>query len=75
MKTHPDQPDKRIVDLVFYGRWSRTAKVPVLFDCAEFKRADIVDGIEFGENGEVVGAAWIDLTRTDPVLEAACAKV
>ena len=73
-RTHPDQPDQRIVDLVFYGRWSRTAKVPMLFDCAAAKRADIVDGIEFGENGEVVGAVWLGLEKSDPVLQAACAE-
>lgn len=74
-RTHPDQPDQRIVDLVFYGRWSRTAKIPVLFDCAAGKRADIVDGIEFGDNGEVVGASWVDIPTDDPVLKAACAEV
>ena len=75
VRTHPNQPDQRIVDLVFYGRWSKTAKIPVLFDCAASKRADIVDGIEFGENGEVVGAAWVDMPATDPVLATACAEV
>ena len=74
MRTHPDQPDKRIVDLVFYGRWSRTAKIPVLFDCAAFKRADIVDGIEFGADGEVVGVQWVDMEQSDPILQAACAE-
>lgn len=72
MRTHPDQPDKRIVDLVFYGRWARTAKVPVLFDCAAARRADIVDGIEFGTGGEVLGADWIEMSKEDPVLRAAC---
>lgn len=74
MKTHPDQPDKRIVDLVFYGRWTRTAKVPILFDCANSKRADIVDGVEFGASGEVVGAEWFDMPANDPVLVTACAE-
>lgn len=75
MKTHPDQPDKRIVDLVFYGRWSRTAKIPVAFDCAEFKRADIVDGVEFSADGEIINVEWIALEQTDPVLQTACAEV
>ncbi|MFK7744852.1 MAG: hypothetical protein AB8B47_07350 [Roseobacter sp.] len=75
MRTHPEQPNQRIVDLVFYGRWTRTAKVPMLFDCAENKRADIVDGIEFGENGEVVGVTWINVVSEDPVLRVACEAV
>ncbi|MCF6444220.1 hypothetical protein [Nereida sp. MMG025] len=71
-RTHPDQPDQRIMDLVFYGRWQRTAKIPVLFDCASGARADIVDGVEFGANGEVVNAQWLNVGADDPVLEAAC---
>lgn len=75
VRTHPGQPDQRIVDLVFYGRWTRTAKVPVLFDCATGRRADIVDGIDFGADGEVLSADWKDLSKKDPVLQAACQAV
>lgn len=74
VRTHPQQPDQRIVDLVFYGRWTRTAKVPMLFDCARAQRADVVDGIAFGDSGEVLDAAWINLAADDPVLAAACAQ-
>ncbi|MEM1076658.1 MAG: hypothetical protein AAF665_14190 [Pseudomonadota bacterium] len=72
MRTHPEQPDQRIVDLVFYGRWARTAKVPMLFDCGSNRRADIIDGVEFGADGAVLGADWIDVTTNDPVLQVAC---
>ncbi|MFT5796449.1 MAG: hypothetical protein ACI84R_000495 [Candidatus Azotimanducaceae bacterium] len=72
MRMHPQHPDQRIVDLVFYGRWARTAKIPVLLDCAVNKRADIVDGVEFGINGEVMNADWRDLPDLDPILLAAC---
>lgn len=74
-RTHPEQPDQRIVDLVFYGRWTRTAKVPVLFDCGSGRRADIVDGVEFGANGEVLGAEWIPVDTADPVMKVACEEV
>ena len=72
-RTHPNQPDQRLVDLVFYGRWTRTAKVPMLFDCAENRRADVVDGIEFADGGSVVNAQWFALELSDPLLTAACA--
>ncbi|WP_227271713.1 hypothetical protein [Roseobacter weihaiensis] len=75
MRTHPRQPDQRIVDLVFYGRWTRTAKVPMLFDCDGGRRADIVDGVEFGTDGAVLGAEWIAVQASDPVLQVACAEV
>lgn len=71
-RMHPEHPGQRIVDLVFYGRWARTAKIPMLFDCAEGRRADIVDGVEFGAGGGVKNADWRDLTPEDPVLMAAC---
>lgn len=71
-RTHPDHPDQRIVDLVFYGRWTRTAKVPMLFDCATNQRADVVDGIEFGDGGAVVNAQWFPLDTDDPLLRIAC---
>lgn len=75
MRTHPDHPDQRIVDLVFYGRWARTALVPVLFDCAGNRRADIADGVEFGADGGVENATWLPLPDSDPVLRVACAEV
>jgi len=73
-RTHPAHPDQKIVDLVFYGRWARTAKVPMLFDCAGARRADIVDGVEFGDDGAVLNADWRSLEQDDPVLRAACAE-
>lgn len=75
MRTHPQQPDQRLVDLWIYGRWSKTAKVPTLYDCETGQRADIVDGIEFGENGKVIGADWIPVTDRDPILRVACKAV
>ncbi|MFV2052990.1 hypothetical protein [Aliiroseovarius sp. YM-037] len=74
-RTHPEQPDQRIVDLVFYGRWARTAKVPMLFDCADTRIADIVDGIEFGDGGEVLNADWRTVDTDDPILTAACTEM
>ena len=71
-RTHPNQPDHRLVDLVFYGRWTRTAKVPMLFDCAQNRRADVVDGINFAEDGGVIGATWFPLPADDPLLTTAC---
>lgn len=72
MRTHPAQPDQRIVDLFFYGRWARTAKVPVLFDCAGHARADLIDGVDFESNGEVLNAQWQPMDTNAPLLRAAC---
>jgi hypothetical protein len=75
MRTHPGQPGQRIVDLTFYGRWSRTSRIPVLFDCVGGRRADIADGVAFAEDGSVEGAAWLPLPDGDPILAAACEEV
>ncbi|WP_295315055.1 hypothetical protein [Roseobacter sp.] len=75
MRSHPQQPDQYIADLVIYGRWARTATVPVLVDCAGMRRADLADGAEFGAGGEVISAQWIALDAGDPVLQAVCQEV
>ncbi|KIT14746.1 hypothetical protein [Jannaschia aquimarina] len=74
IRTHPRVPDQRIVDLFFYGRWAPTAKVPVLFDCAAGRRAEIGSGVQFGEDGEVTGVNWRDVPEGEPVTQAACAE-
>jgi hypothetical protein len=74
LRTHPDHPDQRIAELWFFGRWTRTARVPMLFDCAEGRRADIADGVEFGADGAVLGAEWIAVGAADPVLQTACTE-
>lgn len=75
MRTHPDHPDQRIVDLVIYGRWARTAKIPALFDCAANARADLVDGVDFGADGEVLNPEWQPMDADAPLILAACAKI
>lgn len=75
LRTHPDHAGQRIADLVFYGRWTRTARVPMLFDCDKNRRADLVDGGEFGPDGGIIGADWVALAASDPVLRTACAEV
>lgn len=74
VQMHPQQPGQRIVTLVFYGRWARTAAVPVLFDCESGRQADILDGAEFGEGGAIVNADWRSVPEGDPILTTACAE-
>jgi hypothetical protein len=73
LRTHPAQPGQRLADLYFYGRWSPVAMMPALFDCAGARRADLIDGVEFGEGGAVTNADWVRLAPDDPVLAAVCA--
>jgi hypothetical protein len=72
LRTHPEQPGQRMATLLFYGRWSPLAAMPALFDCPGARRADLIDGAEFGADGAVVDADWVTLAPDDPVLEAVC---
>ncbi|MEP3675452.1 hypothetical protein [Sulfitobacter sp.] len=74
-RSNPAFPDQRMVDLVIYGRWTRTAKIPALFDCAAHARADLVDGVDFGPDGEILNAVWLPMEADAPVLVAACTQV
>lgn len=70
---HPDFPDQRIVDILLAGRWQSSGVVKVVFDCAGYRRADLVGGsVAIGQNGEITDANWIDLKSDDAVLHAAC---
>ncbi|MEY8840711.1 hypothetical protein AB9K41_16945, partial [Cribrihabitans sp. XS_ASV171] len=39
MQSHPENPDQKIAQLYFFGRWSAVEKMPVAFDCAGGRRA------------------------------------
>ena len=45
----------------------------MLFDCGENKRADLIDGVEFGDGGEVLGAedqAVVDSIAVGDIMES-----
>lgn len=67
-----NQPQQVIVPIFVMGRWAPGSQIPVLVDCAESRRADMADGMDFDDQGAPVGAAWIPLEEGDPLLEAVC---
>lgn len=72
MRTNDAFPDQRMVTLYFYGRWSPINSGPVVFDCAGNRRADLIDGVEFGADGALPDDAWRVLAPDDPVLLTTC---
>ncbi|SFL88004.1 hypothetical protein [Shimia aestuarii] len=72
VRTNQNLPDMRMADLFFYGRWSPLNRMTVMVDCVENRRAPLVDAIEFNDNGEVIGADWIPVAETDPLLTSIC---
>ena len=71
--THPAAPDRRIVDVLAFGRWTPPRRVRAAFDCAEGRRADLVGGVALGPDGAIEGARWHDTGLDDPVTRLACA--
>ena len=72
LRENPALPGQRMVDVYTFGRWSPVNKVPVLLDCEGARRASLVDGVEFGADGQVVDAAWVSVPGDDPLLVTGC---
>ncbi|WP_208349471.1 hypothetical protein [Pseudaestuariivita rosea] len=74
-RTNTDFPDQKMVTLLLFGRWAPVRQVPVVFDCANGRRADIVQGVEFSDSGALRNANWVTIPPDNPVLMTACAEV
>lgn len=74
LKTNPKFPDQVMVNLLLMARWAPGVEVPVLFDCAGGRRADLLDGITIASDGAVEGADWTTLAPEDPALAEACSR-
>ncbi|GAA6160997.1 hypothetical protein NBRC116589_31710 [Ruegeria sp. HU-ET01832] len=72
VRTNEQVPEQRLVDLYFFGRWSPVSKLPVAVDCAQNQRANLADGAEFGSEGQLLNADWINAETNDPIIEATC---
>ena len=72
IQRHPDQPDMKLAQAYFFGRWAPVNKLPVLTDCAEGRRAALADGITFEKGGAVTGAQWVAASKGDPIISTIC---
>ncbi|MCB1358100.1 MAG: hypothetical protein KDK53_16970 [Maritimibacter sp.] len=72
VRTHPAQPDQKLADVYLFGRWAPVHKLPVLVDCAGWRRAALADGIGFEDDGSVTGADWVGATEADGILATLC---
>lgn len=69
----PPAPDGlRRAEALVVTRWQPTARVPMVFDCAAGRRADLVEGAALDPAGTLIGGEWIAMPPDDPVLAAAC---
>ena len=65
-------PGQALVDVYVINRHGPRARVPVLLDCLELRRADIADGVDFAEDGTVSNPDWRPASRDDPLMTAVC---
>lgn len=72
IKEHAAQPDMKLADAYFFGRWSTVNKLPVLTDCAGLRRAALIDGVTFEEGGVIEGVEWVNVPEGDPITSAIC---
>ena len=72
VRRNPAVPDQRIAEIMVAARYGAQGRLPVLVDCAKNRRADLVDGVRFDENGAVIGASWQVLEPQGPLERALC---
>lgn len=71
--THPAAPERRILDLLVFQRWTPPRRVRAAFDCAAGRRVDLVEDVRLGADGTIEGAEWLDTGFDDPITRTACA--
>lgn len=72
IRTHPDRPERRIVKLLFYGRWSQPREALVAVDCERRLRARLSERVRFGPDGGLANVEWRQVAAEDPVQRTAC---
>jgi len=61
-----------MLELLLRARWTPDVLVPVVVDCREKRRADLVDGVEMDAQGRLIGADWRALPDDDALLVRVC---
>lgn len=72
IQTNSAQPDLRLAQMYFYGRWSPLNRLNVAADCGAGRRAALTDGISFDDAGSIEGAQWVTAPEEDALLSAVC---
>jgi hypothetical protein len=74
IRSHPDRPQRRIVKLVFYGRWQQPRQATVVVDCDRQLRAQLTGDVRFGPDGQLANVDWRKVDADDPVQRTSCAE-
>jgi len=73
IRTHPERPGLRLVEVVLLERARSTLRVNEIIDCDTDRYAVLATAPVFGADGLPVGAAWQTLPDGAPRLRVACA--
>ena len=74
VRTHPEHPTLRLVEVYLLERFHPTRRVTQLVDCAERRRADVAAGDVFGADGLPSDPDWRTVGYDDALLRGACAS-
>lgn len=69
---NPETPDLVLTQVFRFARWQNTREIMSVFDCANARRVDLTEGVQFDEAGEMTGGTWVALDPGDPILRVAC---
>lgn len=72
VRRHEAAPDMRVTSMVLMSRWSQPLQLPVVYDCAENRRAGGDVPFELGDDGTVTASNWQDVAPDDTALQAVC---
>lgn len=72
MVTSAENPALRRADALLVQRWKPTLRIPLAFDCATGRRADLLEGAELAPDGTLTGADWQEVGPEDELQRAAC---
>ena len=72
IRTHPDRPTLRLVEVVLLERARSTLRVNEIIDCDADRYAVLATEPVFGPDGLPVDPAWQDLPDGAPRLQVAC---
>ncbi|WP_339107730.1 hypothetical protein [Thioclava sp. GXIMD4216] len=64
-------PGVRAGKLLLVSRWQPMQQVPVAYDCAGHRRADLIGGAHL-QDGTLTGGEWLTVSPQDPALAALC---
>ena len=69
---HPQKPDLRMVTLYSFARWKPVSEGLMAVDCAAGRQVMMVEGASITDQGDLVGADWLDAPDGDQLQAAAC---